>query len=573
MRFVGLCAVLVIGLLAGCAKDQLWFKSDLLSVGDESKEKPAVETVGTMTSVVGTQEIKVYGVGIVQGLAGTGHEPQPGELRRAALRILKQHGVDDAESFLASGATAVVVVSARIPAGSRRGEPLDVGLELEAKDNTTSLRGGQLLECELREYTNLEDVSREGAKGSLPGQVLAKADGPVLIDIAREGEKNDERHGRVWGGGRVVKERNFALVLNRESQDARWAKLIADRINERFYASIRGTAHGMAHAKNNTSIALRVPEVYRHNWQRYIRIVRQIPLRETPGGRAQYEHLLGEQLLDPATSVTAALKLEALGADGAKAELKKGLASSFAIVRFCSAEALAYLGDPAAAKPLAEITRTEPTLRAYALTALASLDEAACQLELRELMQEPSAETRFGAFRALMTLNSHDTAVQGERLSESFFLHKVAPNSPGLVHAATSRRPELVIFGNEANLLPPFTLSAGTNFLVTATEDEKQCLVTRITARATKEQQKCTLQLDAVVRQLGAMGASYADVVDLLQQAHRGHNLSCPFAIDALPTALTVYEIAAAGAAAKAEESLSVDLGPTPSLFATPARK
>src|SRR5262249_3709761 len=167
----------------------------------------------------------------------------------------------------------------------------------------------------------------------------------------------------------------------------------------------------------------------------------------------------------------------------------------------------------------------------------------------------------------------HSHAVQGERLNESFYLHKVAPNSPGLVHASTSRRPELVIFGDEALLLPPFTLSAGANFLITAPEDGKQCLLTRITTRATKEQQFCSFQLAEVVRQLGAMGASYTDVVDMLQQASRGHNLSCPFAMDALATALPVNDIAAAGAITKPDESLSVDLGPTPSLFAAPARK
>lgn len=575
MRNAGLCATLVVGLLAGCTKDQLWFKPDqLLSPdNDSSKEKPAIETIGTLTSVVGTADVNVYGIGIVQGLPGTGHEPQPGELRRAALRILKQHGIEEAEKFLASGSSAVVIVSARIKAGARKGELLDVGLELEAKDNTSSLRGGQLLECELRQYTDLADISREGAKGALPGKVLARADGPILVDIAKGTDKSDERRGRVWGGGRVVEECNFALVLNRESQDARLAKLIADRVNERFYANIRGTARGMAHAKNNTSITLRVPDIYRHNWQRYIRIVRQIPLRETPGGRAQYERFLGEQLVDPATTVAAALKLEALGAESARTELKKALASPLPIVRFCAAEALAYLGDSAAGRPLAELVRSEPTLRAYALTALASLDEAVCELELRELMREPSAETRYGAFRALMTLNSHDPAVQGARINESFYLHKVAPDSPGLVHATTSRRPELVIFGEEAVLLPPFTLTAGANFVVAARQDDNRCLLSHITARADREQQFCSYKLDDVVRQLGALGASYSDVVDLLQQAAHGHNLSCPFALDALPRAPTVEEIAAAGAIAKPDESISVDLGPTPSLFAVPGRK
>ena len=49
--------------------------------------------------------------------------------------------------------------------------------------------------------------------------------------------------------------------------------------------------------------------------------------------------------------------------------LKQGLQSKHPLVRFCSAEALAYLGSPACADELARAVKQQPYLRAYALTA------------------------------------------------------------------------------------------------------------------------------------------------------------------------------------------------------------
>ena len=157
MKYLGLWTALILSVLVGCSTDQLRFKGD-----DEIREKPAVETIGTVTAETGKQEVQVFGVGIVQGLPDTGREPQPGEMRRKALRMLSQHGVENGEQFLASGSVAVVIVAGRIPAGARRGDPFDVILTLEPNDKTTSLRGGQLLDCELREYTDVAQFSREG---------------------------------------------------------------------------------------------------------------------------------------------------------------------------------------------------------------------------------------------------------------------------------------------------------------------------------------------------------------------------------------------------------------------------
>ena len=74
-------------------------------------------------------------------------------------------------------------------------------------------------------------------------------------------------------------------------------------------------------------------------------------LTEAPPPDGSYCKKLTQQLLDPTTTVTAALRLEALGAASIPT-LKVGLHSDVPLVRFAAAEALAYLGSPSCGEEL-----------------------------------------------------------------------------------------------------------------------------------------------------------------------------------------------------------------------------
>src|SRR5262249_40923319 len=160
-------------------------------------------------------------------------------------------------------------------------------------------------------------------------------------------------------------------------------------------------------------ITLSVPPQYRHNLQRFLRVVGFIPLGENLNGLhverltqpanaktvavgpgSPYWQHLEEQLLDPRHTVMAGLPFEAQGNDGAGG-LKEGLQSQHVLVRFTSAEALAYLGDGSGVDILAQMVERQPALRAYSLTAMASLDSGACPIKLRELLSSRSAQTRY----------------------------------------------------------------------------------------------------------------------------------------------------------------------------------
>jgi hypothetical protein len=370
--------------------------------------------------------------------------------------------------------------------------------------------------------------------------------------------------------------------MNPDQQYARVAAQVADRVNELFQVGLHGApGTTIAEAKNHLSVMLCVPPQYRLNTPRFLRVVRLIPLTDgidlPSAGKSDdhrsYRQKLADDLLDPARTVAAALRLEALG-PSSKSALARGLESGHPLVRFCSAEALAYLDDPLAGEELAAAVAKQPALRAFALTALASMDQAISHVKLRELLTTASDdETRYGAFRALRALNERDPLVRGELLNESFWLHRVAPNTPPLVHISSTRRAEIVLFGEEPTLVPPFWLKAG-EFVLTASKDDNRCTVSCIPLHGAPSRRQCPLELDKVLRAMADMGAIYPEVVAVLQQAETSDGLSCRVRCDALPQATSVYELARMGQNTSGEGGGELipagqDLGVTPTLYDT----
>lgn len=569
IRCLAVLALALLTTLTGCLPD--WFSRDTSTSAKAELAAPKLtelKTVGDYAAFVGVEPIQVHGVGVVQGLAGTGSNPPPGPMRQQAIRDLKRLGVEKPEEFLASKSAAVVTVSGWIWPGMRKDEAFDVEVDLQPDDKATSLKGGELIVCDLHEYMDanaLRGRSQEGQK-MLAHTKLAKAEGLVLLGVGEGGIRDErQRKGRVWGGGRCLKERGFDILLNRNSQSAGVAMAIAKSINDRYHSSDGAGKRVVAEALSSSRISLRMPDQYRHNWPRYLRCIRVMPMGQTqPLARALAEQL-GQELQNPNQAIHAALQLEALGRESIPA-LKRGLSAMHPLSRFCAAEALAYLGDPACGEPLAELVQQHPEFRAYGLTALASLDEAVCHLKLRELMLSTNPETRYGAFRALKMLSPGDRYVQGEAFEGGFGLHRLASQSPSLVHVCSTQRPEVVIFGEEPKLQPPFSLRAGGDFIVTAKEGDDQCLVSRYSLRLGRTQKNCSLKTTEIVASLGKLGASYADVFDLLTQAADAKVLSGAFAVDALPQAQRLETARPEGAEG------GDDLGETPNLFAKMGR-
>jgi hypothetical protein len=328
-------------------------------------------------------------------------------------------------------------------------------------------------------------------------------------------------------------------------------------------------------------VRLRVPSAYKLNVPHYLRLVRLIPM-EDPGeasGEAlgqpkSYRQRLTEDLLDPTRTVTAALRLEALGQKAVPA-LKQGLESTHPLVRFCAAESLTYLGHGVGAAQLGELVVQQPFLRSYALSALASLDENVTRAKLLELMEKGVAdETRYGAFRALQALAPTDRLTQGEWLNKSFHLHHVAPESPPLLHLCTAKRAEVVMFGPEAQFVPPFAFESNGYTVTAHLATDTHCIVGYVPPRGTPIRVSCSLNVSDVLHLLTKMDATYPEVVEILLDAGNSKKVNCPVALNALPQIPSVEELAASG---KNREGLlelgGQELGETPTLYERSAPK
>jgi hypothetical protein len=337
----------------------------------------------------------------------------------------------------------------------------------------------------------------------------------------------------VLGGGVSAISRPLGLAIAKDGASVRMSTLIGSAINGRFHTFDAGVKKGVAVPKRDNYIELSVSPRYQHNLARYLRVIRNIVLRESPVERVERLQLLEKKLQEPATAPLAALQLEALGNEGIPA-LKIGAGSNDPEVRFYAAEALAYLDQSEAAGPLGQAARDEAAFRWHALTALASMTHVSALDALNDLLHAPSVETRYGAFRAMRIRNAADPATRGELLEKKFRYHVIPTTGEPLVHVARSRKPEIVVFGHEQRIKPPKFLFAGREIMVTAMENG-ELKVGRFQAGQDTQYETCPTELDKLIRTIVKVGGGYADVVQCLQEAREAGCLEARLAVEALP--------------------------------------
>jgi hypothetical protein len=326
----------------------------------------------------------------------------------------------------------------------------------------------------------------------------------------------------------------LGLVIDTEKQSVRLSQQLGKAINHRFHTYIDGRQSGIATPKTDEFIELELHPRYKDNVGRFMRVIRNLAIREIPAARQARLMLLENQLLDPLTTAIAAVRLEAIGDDQAIEILKKGLRAEDPEIRFYSAEALAYLDVTEAVQPLGQVARDEPALRVNALAALSAMDDAAAYETLRKLLNTKSAETRYGAFRALWTMSPNDPVVHGEMLGDQFSYHLLDVEGPGMIHVTRSHRAEVVLFGRDHAFQLPLVADAGKHILVNGLSGA-QITISRFRAGEPTQQRVVSTNVDEVIRAIVDLGGSYPDVVQLLQQANENGSLASRFRVDALP--------------------------------------
>jgi hypothetical protein len=502
--------------------------------------------------------IQLIGIGLVVGLDGTGGTPN-GQYRALLEQQLRKEGVEKTKAVLDDPSNALVLVSAILPAGVRRGQHVDVRVELPPQSPAISLKGGYLRICELTSVENTKNIRPESGNNLLKGHVLARAKGHLLVGLGNPDDSGALRKAEIWGGASSLIERPYYFVLNQKKmQSAQVANTIANRLNLQFQDDPRKLkliqqnrellqlgdvtqtinrsfeggfgkgeiAKATARDKEHSAITVRVPYAYRYNHERFLRVAMLLPLSTPPDVMTVYRGKLDTILLDPKHTLRAALRLEALGKESIPT-LKKGLASPDPLVRFAAAESLSYLDATAGIEDLAKLAIGHPEMRAYAFIAMAGLDESICRQKLSELMTVDEPDLRCGAFRALSMLNEFDIRSLGDDMG-SFHLQKVAGGSASLVAFAVNKRPEVVIFGPEVTLKTPVRILAGGEFTVTAELNDDRVTVSRITAKGEPKRKQCRLSLEDTIGTMVDLGAGYPEVVDLLKNLEDQRVLSCP---------------------------------------------
>ena len=510
------------------------------SSDEKSESKVETSLLGEFVTIGNMNVVILEGVGLVTGLPQTGGDPPVSPARTQLLDDMRRRDIPNPNEILRSDSTALVIVRAYLPSNIKKGEPFDIEVRVHENDtDVKSLNGGYLLETYLSERRMI------AGEGLMEGHILAKAAGPILVgtmsnDEAAAQQRGTLLRGKVLRGAVSLKDRDMTLLLRNEYRGVRMSSRVANRVGQRFYDyQVGGQRVPLAEAKDNEYIELKIHHRYKDNPERYIQVIRSIALKESDIAQQVRIERLKEELHDPRTCERASLKLEAIGKRGVET-LKTGLKHPSEEIQFHSAVALAYLEDASGVDVLAKAARDEPAFRVFALVALSVIEDAQAFVKLRELLSDPSAETRYGAFVALRALDPHDPFVRGEIMDSAFRLNVLDVEGDSMIHFRRRKEQEIVVFGREHSFEFPLIVRAGKDIMVTGRSGDEFLTVSKITLGET-ERKKIPNDAVALIRTVSDMGASYPDVAQLLIEAHQQKNLSCRLEMDALPKAGRIY--------------------------------
>jgi hypothetical protein len=525
--------------------------------GEEGHSK----LIGDYLGVRGLNTTVLEGVGLVTNLNGTGDDPPASVYRTQLLEDMKRRNIKNPNTLIADPSTALVLVRAYLPPLIREHEKFDVEVSLPDGSECTSLSGGSLMECELTEQAYVR------GKGLLRGHRMAVANGAVLT-VGKDSKNDSSRRGSIPAGATYAGlDQNLSLHLRPDYTSFRMCQRIAARIGLRFHDyDESGQKRPLAEAKTDSKINLILHRRYRDNYPRFLQVIGNIQLTDTPVDRRLRMERLRDELLAGPTSERAALELEAIGVD-ALPVLREGLDSELLEVRFHAAQALAYQGHSDSVPTLIEAAGKEPAFRVFAFAALAALGTIDASTETVQLLSHDSMETRYGAVRALTTINDDNPAVRGEKAERGWILRVVRSTGEPMVHVTQRGKEEVVVFGANQEFQPPMVVTAGAHFVIKAEAGKPLVTISRFVKGRPVVRTTAPATVADVIRELGRLQASYPDIVQMLVEAERQHNLEGPIGIDVLPRPGRIYtrpsgDNGAVGSANQSPNLFGIDFEP-----------
>ncbi len=487
------------------------------------------------TIVQGLRPIEVEGVGAINRLPGTGGPPDPSNFRDQLIEEMKRHDVPDPNQFLEMDETAMARVLASIPPGAHRGDPVDIRLVAPKESRASDLRQGWLLDTRLREQRLLQNVVRQSEVMAIGmGWVLTRADYTPSQDEALQLE------GLILSGGRIQVSRKLGLILRPQYQHAKLAKGIADAVNRRFFFFDGTTRRGIATAIEDDYIEVEVHPGYRHNVPRMMRVIQAISVKQENSGSQKRLADLANRLRDPVTAADAAIQLEALG-ESAVPTLLEGIQSTNPELRFYASEALAYLDRVEAIEPLEAAVRDVAAFRHASLMALQGIEQQLAIDALRRLIDEPSIETRYGAFCAIRRRVDGKPILAG-RSMESFWLYEVPSSAPAAIAVSLRESPEIVLMGETSPLeIRQFLMLPGGIMIKADNDRPGELRVSRFQPGKQDQRVVAPNNVASVAAAIVSVGGGYGDVIAMLRTAKDKGYLKEQLAIDPLPPVARIY--------------------------------
>lgn len=511
----------------GDAEEQERLK-DLL----KSPEPPALIRQASVPG--GLRYGKLQSFGLINGLFGTGGAEPPSMQRDLLLAEMKTRDVENPNQFIDSPNTALVMVEAIIPPGVRRGDPLDLVVRTSARTDATSLRGGWLMPARLSFTQIIGGTPRTS-------DTLAIGTGPIIVRAAHEAGDDPQLmlEGRILGGGVANKDGNLDLRIRPEYQHVAIAKRLAEAINQRFYFFDGSSRRGIANAKEDDFIEIKVHPRYRHNVHRMMAVVGALGTERKLSVTHDRIAALSKQLEEPTTAADAAMQLEAIGDEGVPS-LLAALGSPNPEIRFYASEALAYLDRVEAVEPLVELSRDQPAFRYHTLQALAGMKQRAAADGLRKLLDEASTETRVGAFDAIRRRPDRNILLTNISMDDVTNFFEVPSAGGPLVSVSLRRSPEIVVFDGPIKITPPEYLFCGAGIVIVGSGDG-HLQISRILPGRDDAHATVPPTVQGLCGGVAQVGGDYGDIVEALRLAKQQGYLSAPLAIDVLPKPLREY--------------------------------
>ena len=532
--------------------------NSLVQLNEE--EDDTTQFIGDLCGIYGLNFAQVEGVGIAVALDGTGSAAKPNVQRDLVLRALGTNpNVDNPNNLVSSLDSEIVVIKGMLPPGIREGENYDLEVVTVGSSDATSLENGMILQTRMQPMARLGGDLKKGHTSGL-------GKGRILVDALFESrqDQSNQVKGIVLGGGKAIVDRPLGLKVRGENVSARTTTLMSRAINERFTTVDVAGRKGVAEPKTNRDIVLTVPENYRQNIGRYLGVIKNIAYAETVADRVNRMEQLDRQIGEPSKSGLAAIRLEALGTDGIPA-LKRALRHHDLEVQFHAAQALAYSGQADGVDALKQAAKEEPAFRWNALTALSALDDVSASIALADLLHVQSAETRYGAFRALRAQSPSDPLVHGDWLAGDFYLHELASETDPMLHFSRSKRPEIVVFGDQQTVSDDF-LHVETGLTVRA-NGNGTVSVTVYSAEFDEEKKTCSTRVGDLIRTLAKLGYGYGSQLKMLRAAKQSDMLNTRLVVNAVPKLGRTYS--PDGDEVPPEESKKYITGALPEMFRT----